>query len=119
MIVPRSRRGQPVGMPAYAIGHLRNVAMGDEIAEYVRRIDSTFEPYHGRWLIHGATPEVKEGDWEGDLIVIGFPDLDAARAWYESPAYQDIAPLRACNSDGEVVLLDGAPDGHRGPDILG
>ena len=50
--------------------------------------------------------------------MIGFPDLDAARAWYESPAHQDIAPLRACNSDGEVVLLDGTPDGHRGPDIL-
>src|SRR5690349_4879878 len=33
----------------YAIGHLREVQLGDDIAEYLRRIDDTFEPYGGRW----------------------------------------------------------------------
>jgi hypothetical protein len=31
-----------------------------------------------------------EGDWDGDVVIIGFPDRDAAEAWYHSPAYQEI-----------------------------
>ena len=46
-------------------------------------------------------------------MVIGFPDLDAARAWYDSPAYQEILPLRTRNSDGVTLLVDGVPDGYR------
>jgi uncharacterized protein (DUF1330 family) len=104
--------------PAYAVGHLRNVVMGPAIAEYVARIDATLEPFGGRFLIHGARPDVLEGDWDGDLIVIAFPDLDAARAWYRSDAYRAIIPLRAENSDGDILLFEGVPHGHRATDIF-
>ncbi len=46
-------------------------------------------------------------------MVIGFPDLDAARAWYDSPAYQEILPLRTRNSDGVTLLVDGVREGYR------
>jgi uncharacterized protein (DUF1330 family) len=105
-------------MPAYAIGHLRDVAMGPAIVEYLERIDATLAPFGGRFLIHGARPEVLEGDWRGDLIVIEFPNLDHARTWYRSPGYRAIAPLRADNADGEIVLLDGVEHGHRATDVL-
>jgi uncharacterized protein (DUF1330 family) len=105
-------------MPAYAIGHLRNVAMGPAIVEYLERIDATLEPYGGRFIIHGGRPEVLEGDWRGDLIVIEFADIDRAREWYQSPAYQEIASLRSDNSDGEILLLDGVEAGHRATDVL-
>ena len=105
-------------LPAYAIGHLRDVVMGPAIEEYLGRIDATLAPFGGRFLIHGARPEVLEGDWTGDLIVIAFPDLDRARAWYESPAYQEILPLRAENSEGEIILLEGVAQDHVATDIL-
>jgi uncharacterized protein (DUF1330 family) len=105
-------------MPAYAVAHLRNVAMGPEIVEYVRRIDATLEPFSGRFLIHGGDTQVLEGQWSGDLIVLAFPDRDRARAWYDSPAYRDILRLRTGNSDGEVILVDGVSDDHRATDIL-
>jgi uncharacterized protein (DUF1330 family) len=105
-------------MPAYAIGHLRNVAMGPAIVEYLERIDTTLERFEGRFLIHGARPEVLEGDWTGDLIVIEFADLERAGAWYRSPEYQRIAPLRAGNADGEIVLIVGVEDDHRATDVL-
>lgn len=106
-------------MPAYGIGHLRNVDVGPEIVEYLERIDATMEPFEGRFLIHGMDRvEVFEGDWEGHLIVIEFPDYERARAWYHSPAYQEIIPLRSKNSDGEILLIDGVQPGHRGPDVL-
>jgi uncharacterized protein (DUF1330 family) len=105
-------------MPAYAIGHLRNVVMGDAIEEYLRRIDATLEPFGGRFVIHGGPPDVLEGDWRGDLIAIEFPDLDRARAWYRSDSYQRILPLRTENAEGEIILVDGVPEGHRATDIL-
>ena len=100
-------------MTAFAVAHLRSVDQNTEIVEYLRRIDATLDPYGGRFAVHGALPEVREGDWPGFLVVIAFPDLDAARAWYDSPAYRQILPLRTRNSDGVTLLVDGVPDGYR------
>ncbi|WP_433178091.1 DUF1330 domain-containing protein [Actinoallomurus sp. CA-150999] len=105
-------------MAAYAIGHLHDVDLGPAIVEYLERIDATLEPYGGRFAIHGAKADVREGDWSGDLAVIEFPDLDKARAWYDSPAYREIIPLRADHSRSTILLIDGAGDDHRATDVL-
>jgi uncharacterized protein (DUF1330 family) len=105
-------------MTAYAIGHLHDVAMGPEIVAYLRHIDETLEPFEGRFIIHGGRAEVKEGSWTGDLIVIAFPDMDQARAWYDSPAYRRILPLRTEHSRGDILLIDGVSDDHKATDIL-
>jgi hypothetical protein len=39
-------------MPAYAVGHLRNVRFGAEVIAYLQRIDGTLAPFDGRFLIH-------------------------------------------------------------------
>ncbi|MGF3022849.1 DUF1330 domain-containing protein [Methylobacterium aquaticum] len=111
-------RDAAMTLPAYAVAHLRQVALGPAIATYLARIDATLAPFGGRFLIHGARPEPLEGDVSGDLVVIAFPDRARARAWYESPAYQAILPLRTAHSDGVVVLIDGVPADHRATDIL-
>jgi hypothetical protein len=41
-----------------------------------------------------------------------------AAQWYESPAYQAILPLRAKNSVGTVLLIDGVDADHRATDVL-
>ena len=105
-------------MPAYAIGHLHDVTVGPAIVEYLERIDATLAPFGGRFLIHGARPDVLEGDWSGDLIVIAFADLATARAWYRSPAYQRIVRLRTANSNGNCILVDGVDEEHRAIDVL-
>jgi uncharacterized protein (DUF1330 family) len=105
-------------MAAFGIGHLRNVRVGPEIVEYLERIDATLAPFGGRFRIHGGRPEKLEGDWQGDLIVIEFPDMKAARDWYRSPAYQAILKLRTENSDSEVFLIEGVPDDHAATDVL-
>lgn len=105
-------------MPAYAIGHLTALRMGPGVVRYLEGIDATLAPYGGRFIIHGEPPEVKEGRWDGTLIVIAFPDIEAARGWYDSPAYREILPYRADNSDGTIMLVDGTPADHRATDVL-
>ncbi|ASW01309.1 DUF1330 domain-containing protein [Paraburkholderia aromaticivorans] len=105
-------------MTAYAIAHLHDVELCDDIVDYLNGIDATLAPFDGHFIVHGARPEVREGEWRGDLIAIAFPDLDAARAWYESHAYQRILPLRTKHARGPVILIDGVDERHRATDIL-
>jgi uncharacterized protein (DUF1330 family) len=99
-------------MTAYAIAHLRDAAPHAEIADYIERITATFEPHGGRFLVHGARHETKEGSWPGSVVVIGFPSLADARAWWDSPAYAEIAPLRSRHIEGDIILVEGVPDGY-------
>jgi uncharacterized protein (DUF1330 family) len=100
-------------MPSYAIGLFSEVRRGPDIAEYIARIDATLQPFGGRFLIHRATAEAVEGAWGGALVVIAFPDREAVRAWYASPAYQAILPLRLAHATGDVCFVDGVPEGYR------
>lgn len=97
---------------------LQNVRFGPEIQRYMEGIEATFEPFGGEWIVHGSLPEVVEGVWSADVVVIGFPSLAGARDWYESPAYQAIVELRTANSDGQVLLLEGVPSGYRATDTI-
>lgn len=105
-------------MKAYAVGLLHAVRFGPPIVEYLERIDATLAPHGGRFLIHGGPRTVLEGDLPGDLIVIEFPDMDRARAWYDSPAYRAILPLRRENAEGTVFLIEGVAAYHKATDIL-
>lgn len=105
-------------MTAYAIGRLWDVTLGHEIEAYLAQIDDTLAPFRGHFIIHGGPRIVLEGEWREDLIVIAFPDLAHARAWYESPAYRRILPLRTRRSRGDVILMDGVGPEHRASDVL-
>jgi uncharacterized protein (DUF1330 family) len=94
------------------------VDFGPEIRQYMEGIEATFVPFGGHWVVHGTPPEVLEGPWPGDLVIIGFPSLAAARDWYASPGYQRILTLRTEHSEAQVVLVEGVPDGYRAADTI-
>lgn len=105
-------------MNAYAIAHLHRVELNAEIAEYLMRIDDTLPPFEGRFLVHGQVPEPADGTWEGSVVVIEFPSIAKARAWYASPAYQAILPLRLRNSQGEAILVEGVSPRYRAATLV-
>lgn len=105
-------------MSAYAVAQLREVSMTPAIVEYLQRIDASLKPFGGRYLVHGGNPEVLEGVFTGNLVVIEFPDRVRAHAWYHSAAYQEILPLRTENSVGDTFIVDGVSENYRATDIL-
>lgn len=109
----------PTSNPAFAAAHLRRVDYGPDIEEYLRHIDATLVPFGGRFRVHGGPVEVLEGEWPGDFILIEFPDRASARAWYDSPAYRAILPLRTRNAEGDVFLVDAVPDAYQAADRVG
>lgn len=53
-------------MTAYAIAALRNTTVpNEEVFDYMERIQSTLDPFGGRFLVHGARLEDIEGAWPG------------------------------------------------------
>ncbi len=94
-------------MPAYAIAHLRTPTINDEVLDYIERIQDTMDPFGGRFLVHGAEVQVIEGEWPGTIVIVEFPDVEAIQAWYASPAYQEILPLRTDNIEGDIVIVPG------------
>ena len=76
---------------------------------YRSRTAEVVAQYGGRFLVRGGTVEVREGEPDiGRFIVIEFADMDAARAFYDSPEYQAILPHRTANSNGSLFLVEGA-----------
>ncbi|MFE5772635.1 DUF1330 domain-containing protein [Streptomyces sp. NPDC056485] len=99
-------------MTAYAIAHIRPETLNEDVLHYIEEIQSTMDPFEGRFLVHGKEVEVLEGPFPGTVVVIAFPDMERARAWYASDAYQAILPLRTDHIPGEVILVDGVPPGY-------
>jgi uncharacterized protein (DUF1330 family) len=96
-------------MPAYVIATVREAHDDDALAEYRRRNTEAVAAHGGRFLVRGGEIDAREGDAPLRVVVIEFDDLDAARGWYESDAYQEAIPIRQAASTTELLIVDGLP----------
>ena len=62
----------------------------------------------GRFLVRGGELVVLEGDWQPPrLVLLEFDDLQAARRWYESQAYQEAKKLREGAARFRAIAVQG------------
>jgi uncharacterized protein (DUF1330 family) len=62
----------------------------------------------GRFLVRGGELAVLEGDWSPKrLVVLEFPDLEAAKAFYESELYTEAKALREGAATLRMVAVEG------------
>ena len=67
-------------MTTYLINHLRVPGLPrPENLEYLEKVEATFQPYGGKWLVLDGQVEVLEGAWPGAAVLMEFPDREAAR----------------------------------------
>ena len=77
--------------------------------EYMSKVKPVIEAAGGRYLVRGGAHEVLEGDWKPTrLVVLEFPSAEAARSFYQSPAYRDLKALRESCSHANLVTVEGA-----------
>lgn len=93
-------------MPAYVIAQM-TVNDVDMYYDYASKIGPTVAPYGGK-ILAANDADVREGSLRYLRTIVGeFPDLDAARSWYESDAYQAIIDLRVNAADGALFFVSG------------
>ena len=68
--------------------------------------------YHGKYLVRGGRTEVLEGDWEPSrLVILEFPGVEEAKAWFDSEEYAAAKALRQSCAATEMLLVEGFPGG--------
>jgi uncharacterized protein (DUF1330 family) len=75
---------------------------------YSARVASTFEPYGGRYIVRGGKIAPLEGEGpDNRMVVIEFDSMEKAQAWYGSPAYAQLKPIRHKNAISRVYIVEG------------
>lgn len=91
----------------YWIGHV-SVRDPQAYRGYVEANSDVVARFGGRFLVRGGAFERREGEARERHVVIEFPDMEAARACYESEDYQAIARIRFENAETDMILVEGA-----------
>ena len=95
-------------MAAYVLAEIE-VTNADGYKEYTTTVPATIFQYGGRFLVRGGAAEVLEGDWpKRRRVIIEFDSMEAAKRWWDSPEYQKPKAMRRANSNGRLLLLEGA-----------
>jgi uncharacterized protein (DUF1330 family) len=76
--------------------------------EYRKLAPAAIAQYGGRYLVRGGASTVLEGDWQPKrIVVLEFPDADAARRFYDSPEYRAARAVRDGAAAMNIVVVDG------------
>ena len=94
-------------MSAYIISDL-SARDPDSLQIYRARAAASIAHYGGRYISRGGAIETLEGDWRPEMIVVvEFPSMEQARAWYRSPEYATALAVRDKALARDLILVDG------------
>lgn len=81
-------------------------------AEYQTLATAIVAQYGGQFIVRGGSREQREGidaahndEWR--TMIIEFPSLEQARAWYDSPEFTEAKKIRIANSIGRLFVVEG------------
>jgi uncharacterized protein (DUF1330 family) len=94
-------------MTAYILARV-NVTDMARYQEYMKGTPGVIAQHGGRFVVRGGAKETVEGPEEtARVVLIEFPSMEQARAFYRSPEYQKVKALREGAATGQFVILDG------------
>mmetsp|Transcript_5391 Transcript_5391/g.11084 ORF Transcript_5391/g.11084 Transcript_5391/m.11084 type:complete len:102 (-) Transcript_5391:193-498(-) len=96
----------------YLIGHVK-VDDFDAFTPYKERAWELVEKFHGKWIVRAPMGGDLREDANGvahdsATVVVEFESFEQAKAYYDSPEYQEAKKLRMGNSLSTFVLVEGA-----------
>ncbi|HEY7296255.1 MAG TPA: DUF1330 domain-containing protein [Dehalococcoidia bacterium] len=94
-------------MPAYCIAEV-DISDADGFAEYRDAVPATIAQYGGRYLARGGRVESVEGGWDPKrLVILEFPSMEQALAWYHSEEYRGPKAIRQRCAETRFVIVEG------------
>lgn len=98
-------------MPAYIVVDIE-IHDADTYAAYRELAPASITEHGGRYLARGGRTEPLEGTWTPSrFVILEFPTLQQARAWWESSAYADAKRLRQECATTQMLLVEGLEAG--------
>ena len=76
--------------------------------KYVRKVPATIKKFGGKYFARGGQVTVVSGDWKpARIIIVRFDSLKKFKAWWNSPDYRAIAPLREQSTKTNAIVVEG------------
>lgn len=95
-------------MAVYMIVEAKEVKDKEKYREYIQKVPETIEKFQGKYLARGGGVSVVSGDWKPErLIIVEFTSMDKFQAWFDSPEYRLIAPLREQSAITNAIVVEG------------
>jgi len=96
-------------MPAYVIVNTR-VSDPSRIQTYRDLAEQSIKQFGGTYLARGGPLSVLEGAYHPErMVLVEFPTLDRAQAWYASQGYAEARKAREGIAEFDMVLVEGLP----------
>lgn len=94
-------------MAAYYIFQIE-VTDPERYKDYVAVAPATIANHGGEYLVRGGDYEVVEGEWPARrMVVLRFPSMEQARAWYDSAEYAQPKSMRHGAAKANAILVEG------------
>ncbi|MDB5360912.1 MAG: hypothetical protein JWO51_2209 [Rhodospirillales bacterium] len=94
-------------MTAYFVMIREKTTDAASLAEYGPRASLAAQRHTLKPLaVYGALDQI-EGDAIEGAVIIEFPNMAAARKWYDSPAYQAAVKFRHAGSTSKAFFIEG------------
>lgn len=97
-------------VPAYVISEADVITDPTAVEKYGEKVSETLAPFNGHYhfVVAGGKAQALDGAAPPNgIVVIAFDTAEQARAWYDSPAYQAIKPLRSSSVKGRMFIVEG------------
>ena len=94
-------------MPAYIVVE---VEVEDPVRyeDYKKMVPPSLAAYGGRFLVRGGKVENLEGDWAPKrFVMVEFPSVEQAKAWWSSPEYAEAKALRQATAKTQLIVVEG------------
>jgi uncharacterized protein (DUF1330 family) len=94
-------------MPAYVVVEIA-IHDAQTYERYKQLGPPTVAAYGGRYLARGGATEALEGAWNPPrFVILEFPSVERARAWWSSPEYAPAKAMRQASTETRMLLVEG------------
>lgn len=94
-------------MPAYVIVDIE-VQNPTRYESYKELAGPAVAQHGGRYLARGGATTVLEGSWQPKrLVILEFPSVEKAKAWWDSTDYAEAKRIRQESAKTGMVMIEG------------
>jgi len=93
-------------MSAYAVFTREKTLDQAEMDEYSQKVKATFAGHQIKFHAAYGPHEMLEGDPIEGAVIIEFPTMAEAKAWYNSPAYQEVLKHRLKGAVYQAYIVE-------------
>jgi uncharacterized protein (DUF1330 family) len=75
---------------------------------YKTMVPPTLEKFGGRFAVRGGQVHTMEGSWAPRrFVLVEFPSVELAKAWWASPEYAEAKALRQATAESQLIIVEG------------